>query len=104
VKPSLRGEIEITDINKAYLESGKLSVQLMGRGFAWLDTGTPDSLTEASLFVKTIEDRQGLKIACIEEIAFRKGFISLDTFSNIADSYKSEYGKYLKKIVAEAQD
>jgi glucose-1-phosphate thymidylyltransferase len=100
IKPSARGEIEITDVNKTYLKRGTLSVQLMGRGFAWLDTGTHDSLVDATLFVKTIEDRQGLKIACIEEIAYRMGYIDADQLSQIAEPLqKSGYGDYLLTIL-----
>ncbi|MEN8152377.1 MAG: glucose-1-phosphate thymidylyltransferase RfbA [Acidobacteriota bacterium] len=102
IKPSDRGEIEITDVNREYLRRGKLKVQLMGRGFAWLDTGTNKSLLNASLFVRTIEERQGLKIACPEEIAFRKGFINREELRSIArELNKSEYGKYLAEIAEE---
>ena len=79
IRPSSRGELEITDVNQAYLEAGELNVQLMGRGFAWLDTGTHDSLMEAGQFVQTIEHRQGLKVACLEEIGFRNGWLSAET-------------------------
>jgi glucose-1-phosphate thymidylyltransferase len=96
IKPSWRGEIEITDVNKEYLKKGKLKVKLMGRGYAWLDTGTQNSLIDAALFVKTIEERQGLKIACVEEIAYRMGFIDEQQLENLADSLKnSKYGDYL---------
>jgi glucose-1-phosphate thymidylyltransferase len=102
VKPSHRGELEITDLNNLYLESGELSVQLMGRGSAWLDTGTIDSLLDASNFIAAIEKRQGLKICCPEEIAFRKGFISKQQLIEIAQPLiKSGYGKYLEKIANE---
>jgi glucose-1-phosphate thymidylyltransferase len=102
VKPSHRGELEITDLNNLYLESGELSVQLMGRGSAWLDTGTIDSLLDASNFIAAIEKRQGLKICCPEEIAFRKGFISKQQLIEIAQPLiKSGYGKYLVKIANE---
>jgi len=101
IKPSRRGEIEITDINNEYLKKGKLNVSTMGRGYAWLDTGTYNSLIDASLFIKTIEDRQGLKIGCIEEIAYRKGYISKDNLLSIADNYQTEYGNYLKVISRE---
>lgn len=102
VKPSKRGELEITDVNNAYLNERALGVRLLGRGFAWLDTGTAGSLSDAAMFIKAVEDRQGLKIACIEEIAFRKGFITLENLDGIADAMKgSEYGKYLQKIVHE---
>ncbi|MCB0280285.1 MAG: glucose-1-phosphate thymidylyltransferase RfbA [Calditrichaeota bacterium] len=99
LKPSTRGELEITDINKKYLEKECLSVDLLNRGCAWLDTGTHESLMEASQFVQAIENRTGLKIACIEEIAYRKGWINKDTIKSIADSYKNEYGNYLRSIV-----
>jgi len=100
IKPSHRGEIEITDINKVYLERGNLRVQIMGRGFAWLDTGTHDSMLEASSFVKIIEDRVGLKIACIEEIAYNMGFINSDQLKKIAEPLmKSGYGNYLLKVI-----
>jgi len=100
LKPSVRGEYEITDVNQAYLEQGRLNVKLMGRGFAWLDTGTHDSLAEATAFVKVIQDRQGLKIACIEEIAWRMGFINIQQLSSIAAKFnKSSYGTYLKEVV-----
>lgn len=102
IKPSDRGEIEITDINSEYLRIGKLKVKLMGRGFAWLDTGTNQSLLNASLFVRTIEERQGLKVACPEEIAFRKGFISREDLKCLAaELSKSEYGQYLAEIADE---
>ena len=99
VKPSARGEIEITAVNDAYLKNGKLNVEIMGRGFAWLDTGTHSALLEAAGFVKTIEDRTGLKIGCIEEIAWKNGFIDKNQFMKLADDLKkSTYGEYLLKI------
>ncbi len=99
VKPSARGEIEITDINRAYVETGQLQVEVMGRGFAWLDTGTMDSLIEASEFVQVLEHRQGTKISCIEEIAFRQGFIDATQVRKLGQRCgKSEYGAYLMKI------
>lgn len=99
LKPSPRGEIEITDINKIYLERGELSVKLMGRGFAWLDTGTPESMLEAGMFVKTIQERQGLMISSIEEIALRMGYIDFDTFRTLGEKQsKSSYGEYLLEI------
>lgn len=102
IKPSHRGELEITDLNNLYLTSGELSVQVMGRGSAWLDTGTIDSLLEASNFISAIEKRQGLKICCPEEIAFRKGFITKQKLIQLAQPLiKSGYGKYLIKIAHE---
>jgi glucose-1-phosphate thymidylyltransferase len=102
VKPSHRGEIEITDVNNAYLKKGQLNVQLMGRGYAWLDTGTFTSMIDAGLFVKTIEERQGLKIACIEEIAYRMGFIDKTQLDRLAQPLlKSGYGEYLLTILRE---
>ena len=101
--PSGRGELEITDLNNVYLKKGKLKVQLMGRGYAWLDTGTHDSLIDASMFVKTIEARQGLKIACIEEIAYRMGYIDKDRLRDLAGPLRSSgYGEYLNKIIDES--
>ena len=96
IQPSTRGELEITTVNQTYLERDKLKMKLMGRGFAWLDTGTQDSLLEASNFIQTIEKRQGLKIACIEEIAFENGYISKKELLKLAEEYKNnEYGNYL---------
>lgn len=102
VKPSERGELEITEINSEYLRQGKLRVEILGRGFAWLDTGTIDSLTEASMFVQAIEKRQGYKLACIEEIAYKNGWISRDELLELAEPLnKSGYGKYLVEIAGE---
>lgn len=102
VKPSARGELEITDLNRIYLEKGTLDVQLMGRGYAWLDTGTHESLLEASAFVETVERRQGLKIACPEEICFRRGYISASDLKKLAEPVKKNgYGQYLIKILEE---
>ena len=101
LKPSARGELEITDVNKAYLERGKLNVELMGRGYAWLDTGTPDSLLEAGDFVGTLQRRQGIKIACPEEIAFRSGFIDECQLEVLGKKLgKGEYGRYLLRLSA----
>ncbi|MDO6967043.1 glucose-1-phosphate thymidylyltransferase RfbA [Rhizobium alvei] len=100
LKPSARGELEITDVNRIYLERGKLTVSILGRGYAWLDTGTPDSLIEAGEFVRTLEKRQGFKIACPEEIALSMGFISVDEFERQAARYgKSDYGRYLQGLL-----
>jgi glucose-1-phosphate thymidylyltransferase len=102
LKPSPRGELEITDINLAYLQSGKLRVELLGRGFAWLDTGTHDSLLEASTFIETIEKRQGLKVSCVEEVAYRMGFITAKQLRELAKPFKNNgYGRYLRKIIEE---
>lgn len=103
VKPSERGELEITDVNNAYLKEGQLNVELLGRGFAWLDTGTHDSLIDAGNFVQTIEHRQGLKIACLEEIAFSKGWINIDELVKQGNLLKKTgYGQYLLKLAGEA--
>jgi glucose-1-phosphate thymidylyltransferase len=102
IKPSPRGELEITDINKAYLEMGELSVELLGRGYAWLDTGTHASLLEASQFIETVEKRQSLKIACLEEIAYKMGYITKDKLLELAEPLmKNQYGKYLAKVASQ---
>ena len=99
IKPSKRGELEITDINRLYLEERKLNVEIMGRGFAWLDTGTHDSLLDASQFVATIQNRQGFMISCPEEIAWRRGYITKDQLAEIGKSMKNGYGDYLLQII-----
>ncbi len=104
IKPSARGELEITDLNKCYLEAGNLTVELMGRGSAWLDTGTHDSLLQAATFIETLEKRQGLKISCPEEIAFRKGYINEEQLLGLAEVMsKNAYGQYLKMVVEEGR-
>ncbi|QBR52434.1 glucose-1-phosphate thymidylyltransferase RfbA [Erwinia sp. QL-Z3] len=100
LKPSVRNELEITDLNRIYLENGTLNVELLGRGFAWLDTGTHDSLIDASQFIHTIEKRQGFKVACLEEIAFKKGWLSKEEVNFQADILiKTHYGQYLKSLI-----
>ena len=101
VKPSQRGELEITSVNQTFLDLNRLSVELMGRGYAWLDTGTQQAMNNASNFIKTIEERQGLKVACIEEIAFYQGFITRDELNKLAEKYSNDYGQYLKGVVLE---
>ena len=99
VKPSARGELEITSVNQAFLDMNRLSVELMGLGYAWLDTGTQEAMNNASNFIKTIEDRQGLKMACLEEIAYGLGFIGQDDLDELAEGYSNEYGEYLKSLL-----
>jgi glucose-1-phosphate thymidylyltransferase len=100
LKPSARGELEIVDVMSAYLKRGELIVELMGRGFAWLDTGTPESLLDACMFIQTIEKRQGLKIACVEEVAYRMGYIDAGRIRDLAEPFrKSEYGAYLLQLI-----
>jgi len=98
LKPSARGELEITDVNREYLRKKKLKVKLLSRGYAWLDTGTHDALIEASMFIKAVEDRQGLKVGCIEEIAFRKGYINKKQLLRLARRTSVDYGNYLKRV------
>ncbi len=103
--PSARGEYEITDVNARYLQEGRLRIRLLGRGYAWLDTGTHDALADATAYVKAIEDRTGLKIACLEEIAWRMGFISQAQLAVAAERYRaSEYGRYLKRLIEQPHD
>ncbi len=99
IKPSWRGELEITDVNNTYLNMKQLKVKLLGRGYAWLDTGTPESLLAASDFIGAIEERQGLKIACIEEIAYKFGYISPKNLQQLCQEYKNEYGQYLSSLL-----
>ncbi|MDQ3398149.1 MAG: sugar phosphate nucleotidyltransferase, partial [Deinococcota bacterium] len=100
LRPSARGELEITDINKGYLAKGQLRVEVMGRGMAWLDTGTHESLLQASNFVETIEARQGLKLACLEEVAYRKGWIAAEEVARLAEPMKKNaYGRYLLELI-----
>ena len=101
LKPSPRGELEITDLNRCYLEKNELEVEVMGRGFAWLDTGTHESLLEASQFIETVEKRQGLKVACPEEIAYRFGYVTREQLQQLAARIKNQYGRYLLQVVEE---
>ena len=105
ITPSARGELEITSVNQRFLEDGDLKVQNLGRGFAWLDTGTCDSLAEASVYIETIEKRQGLKIACLEDIAYTKGWITAEKMRELAaPMLKNQYGQYLLKVIDERED
>ncbi len=103
IKPSARGELEITDVNNEYLRRGKLKVKLLGRGYAWLDTGTYDSLIEASMFIKTLEERQGLKIGCIEEVAYKMGFIHKEQLQKLADEIPTSYGEYIRSLLEDGR-
>ena len=100
IEPSKRGELEITSVNQKFLEMGKLNLDLMGRGFAWLDTGTQEAMNNASNFIKTIEDRQGLKVGCIEEIAYHKNFINREQLEKLSLKYSNDYGRYLKDLIS----
>ena len=105
IKPSARGELEITTVNQEFLKDKELKVQTMARGFAWLDTGTHDSLSEGSTFIEVLEKRQGLKVACLEGIAYRKGWITADKLKEVAQPMlKNDYGKYLMSILDERED
>ena len=99
VKPSNRGELEITSVNNTYLEQNKLNVELMGRGFAWLDTGTIDAINNASNFIRTIEERQGLKVACLEEIAYQNNFINKNQLDDIIKKLPNDYANYLRRLI-----
>ncbi len=102
LKPSERGELEITDINRVYLDRGQLTVQILHRGFAWLDTGTPGSLQQAASFIQTVQERQGLQISCLEEIAFRKGYIDANRLAELAEPVRhNEYGQYLLRLIGD---
>jgi glucose-1-phosphate thymidylyltransferase len=104
LRPSSRGELEITVVNNAYLKKGKLKIELLGRGYAWLDTGTYDSLIDASIFIKTIEERQGLKIGCPEEIAYKSRYINKNRLRQLAKKINTSYGEYLKRIIQDEED
>jgi len=105
LKPSARGELEITDVNLEYLRRGQLKVELLGRGFAWLDTGTEEALQQAASYIQAIQERQGLKVSCIEEIAYELGYINKEKLSNLAASMaKNEYGQYLMRLIAEEEN
>ena len=102
IKPSIRGELDITDVNREYLKANDLKVEILGRGFVWLDTGTHDSLLDAAGFIATLQKRQGLMVSCLEEIAFRQGWISIEAVEKVANQLsKSSYGQYLSKILRE---